>query len=111
MSFLQFHLFVDYLLFHAWYADDASACGEITLLRQWWDKLSILGPPLGYFPNPSKTLLVVKQQFLKHAQFLFANTCVNVTTDGKPYLGAAIGSTTYVSQYISSKINGWVQEL
>jgi len=42
---------------HAWYADDASAC---TLLRQWWDKLSILGPPFVYFPNASKTWLVVE---------------------------------------------------
>jgi len=34
-----------------------------------------------------------------------------VATDGRPHLGAAIGSTAYVSQYVSSKINGWVQEL
>jgi len=54
---------------------------------------------------------LVKQQFLKRAQFLFANTCANVTTDGRPHPGAAIGSTAYVSQYVSSKINGWVQKL
>jgi len=96
---------------HAWYADDASACGEISLLRQWWDKLSILGPPFGYFPNASKTWLVVKEQFLKRAQLIFADTCVNVTTDGRPHLGAAIGSTAYISQYVSSKVTGWIQEL
>jgi len=28
---------------YAWYANDASACGEITVLGQWLAKLSILG--------------------------------------------------------------------
>jgi len=46
---------------HAWYAGDASACGEISLLRQRWDRLSILGPPFGYFPDVSKTWLIVKE--------------------------------------------------
>lgn len=48
---------------------------------------------------------------MKHAQFLSADTCVNVTTDGRPHLGAVIGSTAYISQCVSSKIAGWIQEL
>ena len=42
---------------------------------------------------------------------LFANTCVNVTTDGRPHLGAAIGSTAFVAQYVSNKITTWISEL
>ena len=80
-------------------------------MRLWWNQISSLGPPFGYFPNASKTWLVVKEQYLKHAQILFANTCVNVTTDGRPHLGAAIGSSSYIAQYVSSKISIWVQEL
>ena len=64
-----------------------------------------------YFPNASKTWLVVKEQYLKHSQLLFANTCVNVTTDGRPHLGAAIGSTAFVAQYVSNKITTWIREL
>ena len=94
-----------------WYADDASACGEVSHLRLWWDQLSLLGPHFGYFPNASKTWLVVKEQYLNHAQLLFANTCVNVTTDGRPHLGAAIGSTAFVAQYVSNKITTWISEL
>ena len=96
---------------HAWYADDASACGKISHLRLWWDQISSLGPPFGYFPNASKTWLVVKEQYLTHAQMLFANTCVNITADGRPYLGAAIGSTNYITQYVSCKISTWVHDL
>ena len=35
-----------------WYADDASAAGD---LPSWWDKISSLGPSFGYFVNVSKT--------------------------------------------------------
>ena len=45
-----------------WYADDASAVGSITNLREWWDNLARLGPGYGYFPNLSKTWLVTKEE-------------------------------------------------
>ena len=95
----------------AWYADDASACGKVSHLHLWRDQLSLLGPHFGYFPNASKTWLVVKEQYLEHAQLLFANTCVNVTKDGRPHLGAAIGYTAFVAQYVSNKITTWISEL
>jgi len=41
-----------------WYADDATTCGCLEELRSWWDKLVSVGPDYGYFPNPSKTLLL-----------------------------------------------------
>jgi len=62
-------------------------------------------------PKCIQDLACCQTAVFKHAQFLFVNTCVNVTTDGRHHLGAAIGSTAYVSQYVSCKINGWVQEL
>ena len=57
-----------------WYADDASATGKLSDLHQWWSSLSELGPRFGYFPNPSKTHLVVKPEVLDDAQSLFADT-------------------------------------
>ena len=95
----------------AWYADDASACGKIFHLRTWWDQISCLGPAFGYFPNAKKTWLVVKEQYLELARTLFADTCVNVTADGRPHLGAAIGSPSFVEQYVSDKVSSWVTEL
>lgn len=44
-----------------WYTDDASAGGKLDGLRAWWDKITQLGPEYGYFPNPAKTWLVVKE--------------------------------------------------
>jgi len=78
-------------------------CGEVSHLHLWWNQLSLLGPHFGYFPNASKSeTWLVKNQYLQHAQSLFANTFVNITTDGRPQLGAAIGSNTFVAQYVSN---------
>ena len=50
-----------------WYADDASACGRLMDVRRWWDRLVSIGPHFGYFPNPSKTCLIVKGSFYDSA--------------------------------------------
>ena len=94
-----------------WYADDASACGRLSDLCLWWDQIPQLGPPFGYFPSAKKTWLAVKSQYLELARSLFADCRVNVTADGRPYLGAAVGSPSYVGSYVSSKVDSWVAEL
>ena len=84
---------------HAWYADNASACGKISDLYLWWDQLSEFGPHYGYFPNASKTWLVVKDCYLDYVRSLFADTCVNVTS----HLGAAVGSSTLLLNMFQAK--------
>ena len=53
-------------------------------------------PAFGYFPNPSKTWLVTKQNHHDRVINIFAGSGVNVTSEGRPYLGAAIGSREYI---------------
>ena len=53
-----------------------------------------------YFPNTAKTWLVTKEGFHDSATSTFANTGVNITTNGRPYLGAAIGSKEYVKEEV-----------
>ena len=57
-----------------WYADDAGAGGILQDLKKWWDKLNIHGPQLGYFPEATKTWLVVKPQFKSKAEEIFRGT-------------------------------------
>ena len=40
-------------------------------LRHWWDKLSSFGPDFGYFPNASKSWLVVKEGLLPDVSDIF----------------------------------------
>ena len=47
-----------------WFADDATAVGTASALLEWWHHLVSAGPAFGYFPNSSKTFLIVKPEHL-----------------------------------------------
>ena len=90
-----------------WYADDSAAIGSIEQLQAWWTKLVEVGPAYGYLPNPAKTWLVTKQDYFDKATNIFAGSGVNITPEGRPYLGAAIGSRKYIEKYVSTKVSEW----
>lgn len=69
-----------------WYADDASALGSITNIRNWWDKLTNTGPSFGYHANPAKTWLVTKDTHLSEAITAFSGSNVNVTSVGHTHI-------------------------
>ena len=94
-----------------WYADDAAATGKIGNLRKWWDDISSCGPSYGYYANATETWLVTKPGFQSEAAAAFGDTNVNVTYEGRPYLGAALGSSTYVNEFVSGKVQQWSKEL
>ena len=94
-----------------WYADDASSSGSLENVRRWWDLLTALGPGYGYFPNPSKTVLLTKEEFLFAATETFAGTCVSISTQGKLALGCPISIDSFVSNFILSKISEWSTQL
>ena len=93
-----------------WYADDATSTGTIQDLREFWDSLKQHGAKYGYHPNATKTHLVVNADYEAKARELFADTGVNVTTDVKRHLGAAIGSGAYTMEYVSEKVKSWCNE-
>lgn len=71
-----------------WFAADAAAVGRLQGMKHWWDRLIERGPKYGYFMNPSKTWLVVKKSHLESAKAIFSDSRVQITTDGKRYLGS-----------------------
>ncbi len=94
-----------------WFADDATSAGRLLRLRAWWDALISKGPSYGYFPNAAKTWLVVKEGLMAEAHSAFADTGVRISCEGRPCLGAAIGTSAYVDRFVSSKIEEWVAEV
>ena len=98
---------LDGLCTQVWYADDSAAAGRLAQLREWWDKLASEGPTFGYFANRSKTWLVAKDGYLEEASALFADSGVNITPNGRPYLGAAISSQEFTVEYTRSKVSEW----
>ena len=80
-------------------------------VKQWWNELREAGPPLGYYPNSKKCWLVVNQEKEGRAKEMFAGTGINITTEGSKHLGAALGSRSYLEQYVGSKVEDWVGEV
>ena len=94
-----------------WYADDACACGKLTVLRKWWDCLCEIGPSFGYFVNATKTWLIIKGHLQQDAASIFSGSGIGISMEGRPYLGAAIGSDSYVNSFVVEKVKGWSAEV
>ncbi len=85
--------------------------GAIANLRDYWDQLCIHGPAFGYLVNARKSWLITKEDQLSAGETAFENTGVKVTAEGRPYLGAAIGTPDYIQQHVTSKVSEWSKEL
>ena len=94
-----------------WYADDAASMGKIHQIREWWSQLLKHGPGYGYFPNAAKTWLITKDKHLSLAQATFDSTGIQITTRGRPYLGAPIGCNEYVESFVCDQAAQWSSEL
>ena len=45
-------------------ADDASCCGTFENMKVWLDEIIAIGPKYGYYPEPSKSYIVVEEKFV-----------------------------------------------
>ena len=95
----------------AHHANDATAFGSVIEVKNWWDEVITHGPGFGYFVNPVKTWLVVREHCLSTAISAFSGTGVNVTHEGRPHLGSPIGSEAYINQFVREKVDLWKREL
>ena len=98
-------------IFQVWFADDASGAGSFRTLKQWWDVLSELGPLFGYFPKASKTCLVVHPEEESTALAMFGSSGITITSEGKRHLGAAIGSPSFINDFVCHRVEEWREEI
>ena len=88
-----------------WYADDSSCGGKILEMRKWWDELNTVGKKYGYFPKPSKTIMIVKNpEMLQYAKEVFAGTEICIDVEGERHLGAVIGNLNFKEKYVEKKV-------
>ena len=95
----------------AGYADDISATGKLKQLRRWLDKISKLGPKFGYYPQNDKSWLIVKPELYEEAKKIFSGTKINITTEGRKYLGGVIGTDKFKTEYVDEKIEEMIKQL
>jgi hypothetical protein len=91
-----------------WYADDSSAAGRLTRLRQWLDVLLADGPSFGYFPEAAKSYLIVTPRHEELAKRIFDGVPVQIV-HGQRFLGGFVGSDATRAQYVKEKTRKWEQ--
>ena len=96
---------------HVAFSDDLGGAGELLELRCWWDNIVLWGPKLGYNPNPLKSWLVVKPTVEEKAREIFGGTNINITIDGRKYLGGYIGSESGRGKYAEDLVSSWCNQL
>ena len=95
----------------AWYADDDAAGGTVMALSQYWSDIQRTGPDFGYFPNPKKTVLLVKPEFLQEAKRMFSSSGVVIQTNGNRHLGGVVGDSAYCDTFLAKRVASWKQDL
>ena len=98
-------------ILQVWFADDASAAGNLKGLYNWWQKLVAIGPSYGYFPHPGKTTLIVKPDYVEEAKTSFGNTGVTIDVEGKRHLGAVIGMPSFKEKFMVDLVKEWTDQL
>ena len=68
------------------------------------------GSLFGYFPKRSKSYLILKKQQYNKAVDAFVGIKVKVTSEGKPCLGAVIGSEAFKVSYTKSLVDDWIKD-
>jgi hypothetical protein len=85
-----------------WYADDAGAGGRFQRIRLYFEKLQEHGPPRGYFPEPSKSVLIVEEHNKEKAEAYFKDSDWKVVT-GCQCLGGFIGDKAEQREWVEEK--------
>ena len=95
-------------LHQSWYADDASAAGSLQAIKLYFQELTEVGPKYGYYPEPSKSILIVRDNNLQQAQaFLDANNLGFELKTGDRYLGGYIGEDSDRDRWLNEEIADW----
>jgi hypothetical protein len=90
-----------------WYADDMAMVGPSSGIARCMSLLEELGPARGYFPEPSKSILISdpeKQADARHHLTGFAFKYV----DGSRYVGSFIGTDEARDAWLQPQIEDWI---
>ncbi len=76
-------------------------------LARFFDLLCKHGPKFGYFPEPVKSILVVRPEWKGRAREVFG-TRFKISC-GERYLGGFVGTRPEETAWLSEKVDAWVE--
>ena len=91
------------------FADDGIKGGKLDNICASWHDLLVNGPLMGFYPNASKTWLIVKPEHEERARALFPD--INVTSEGRRCLGSFIGNEAATRKYVKDQIEEWKADI
>ncbi len=94
-------------VFQLWYADDGGTGGNFQSIKALFQRLQEKGPEYGYYPEPTKSILVVSPENAEQAKFEFGDMGFKVVT-GNRYLGSFLGDSSKRDEWIMKKIDQWI---
>jgi hypothetical protein len=89
-----------------WYANDAGAGGCFSDIRKFFLQLQEIGPAYGYFPEPTKSILIVRAHNRTISRSTFNDLKFKVQA-GSRYLGGYIGSQADRELWVQEKVSFW----
>ena len=92
------------------YADDRVTPGKIKNLANYWVDLKVQGPEIGFYPEPSKTWLIVKPEHENNEGIEEFND-VKKTNEGRPLLGSFIGTREGTLGFVKLQVAGFVKDV
>ena len=93
-----------------WFVKDAAVGGGFEEVTEVFRLLATTVPARGYFPKPTKSILVVKPAMVERAKAHFDHLGFTVVT-GTRYLGGFIGSYPEKSSHILQKVSKWTTSI
>ena len=91
-----------------WYADDSSITGPADLVGAAMERLQLRGPARGYYPEPSKSTVVVADSDQERAREILAQFDFQYTT-GTRHLGGFHGTAAARHKWLRPQVQKWTK--
>ena len=78
-------------------------------IHKWGMRLKEIGSAYG--PKAPKCWIILEQNELRESAKLFGADGVNITTEGKRHIGAALGSEEFKQELVKAKVQKWTNDV
>jgi len=90
-----------------WFADNCAVAGPVSALGAYMGRLVDIGPSWGYFPEPTKSIIISRAEQRAQLQQQLADFKFIYST-GHRYIGTFVGDRRFLRDWLQPQIDDWV---